>query len=89
MTPKRRTFSNEFKAKVALEAIREQDTVQQIAIRHQIAPAQVSQWKKQALESMASGFSRETERGAKQEDWERKEAQMYRKIGQLVPSAAT
>lgn len=42
MPQKRRVFSAEFKAKVALEAIREQETINQIASRYDVLPAQVS-----------------------------------------------
>jgi transposase len=45
MSKKRRSFSAEFKAKVALEALKEQETLNQIASRYDVLPVQVSQWK--------------------------------------------
>ena len=53
MVQKRRRFSSEFKKKVALEALGEQDTVQQIAARHKVHPNQVNKWKRQAVEGLA------------------------------------
>ena len=50
---KRRRFSSEFKKKVALEALGEQDTIQQIAARHKVHPNQVNKWKRQAVEGLA------------------------------------
>ena len=49
MAKKRQTFSKEFKAKVALEALREESTIQEIAVKHGIHPNQISQWKAQAI----------------------------------------
>ncbi len=46
---KRRKFTAEFKAKVALEALRGDRTIQEIASRHKVHPNQVSSWKRQAM----------------------------------------
>ncbi len=46
---KRRNFADQFKAKVALEALRGDKTVQEIAAKHQLHPNQVSTWKRQAI----------------------------------------
>ena len=47
MSRKRRRFTAEFKKRVALEALREHDTVQAIAARHEVHPNRVSAWKRQ------------------------------------------
>ena len=57
-----RRFSGEFKAKVALEALRGDKTVQEIAVRHKIHPNQVSTWKQQAVEGMKEVFTKGAER---------------------------
>ena len=46
---KRRRFTADFKAKVALEALRGDKTIQEIAARHKVHPNQVSTWKRQAI----------------------------------------
>ena len=53
---KRRNFSDQFKAAVALEALRGDKTVQEIAAKRQLHPTQVSAWKRREIESMAGVF---------------------------------
>ena len=52
MARKRRRFTAEFKARVALEALRERDSVQAIAARRELHPNQVTTWKRQLLEGL-------------------------------------
>ena len=54
---KRRNFSDKFKAAVALEALRGDKTVQEIAANRPLHPTQVSTWKRQPIERMANVFS--------------------------------
>jgi hypothetical protein len=54
---KRRRFTAEFKARVALEALRGDKTIQEIASRHKVHPNQVSTWKRQAMDGLGSIFS--------------------------------
>ena len=54
---KRRRFTAEFKARVALEALRERDSVQAIAARHELHPNQVTTWKRQLLEGLPEVFA--------------------------------
>ncbi len=49
---KRRRFTDEFKARVALEALRGDRTVQEIASKHKVHPNQVSAWKRQAIDGL-------------------------------------
>ena len=58
----RRRFSGDFKAKVALEALRGDKTIQEIAVRHKVHPNQVSTWKQRAVEGMKDVFSKGAER---------------------------
>lgn len=55
---KRRKFTDQFKAKVPLEALRGDKTIQEIAAKHQVLPNQVSTWKRQPVEGMAEVFAR-------------------------------
>ncbi|MGB5864856.1 MAG: IS3 family transposase [Sulfitobacter sp.] len=78
---KRRNFSDKFKAAVALEALRGDKTVQEIAAKRQLHPTQVSTWKRQAIEGMANVFSDNIKK-AENKDGEIKE--LHAKIGQLA-----
>ncbi len=55
---KRRNYSTEFKAKVALSAIRGDGTMAELASRYDIHPNMITKWKKQALAGMKEGFGR-------------------------------
>ena len=52
----RRRFTAEFKARVALEALRGDKTIQQIAAKHKVHPNQVSAWKRQAVDGLGELF---------------------------------
>ena len=53
----RRRFTAEFRARVALEALRGDKTIQQIAAKHKVHPNQVSAWKRQAVDGLGEVFS--------------------------------
>jgi len=55
---KRRNFSTDFKAKVALAAIRGDGTMAELASRYEIHPNMITKWKRQALTGMKEGFGR-------------------------------
>jgi transposase len=77
---KRRNFTDQFEAKVALEALRGDKTVQEIAAKHQLHPNQVSTWKRQAIDGMADVFS-----GGKQSGpTEAEIKELHAKIGRLA-----
>jgi len=77
----RKTYTTEFKVKIALEAIKGQRTVNEIATHYGVHPNQVMQWKKQAIESLPDVFSTKRERNAEEE--ESLKAELYQQIGQL------
>jgi|SRR5579863_1770507 len=78
----RKRHSSEFKAKVAVEALKGQKTLNELATEFGIHPVQIAQWKKQALEQLPTVFEG---RGAdrKQQADEALLAQLYQEIGQL------
>ncbi len=81
MTRKRHRFTADFKKQVALEALRERDTVQAIAARHEVHPNQVSAWKRQAVEGLEEVFSQPgSKRGGEHEATIR---ELHAKIGEL------
>jgi transposase len=84
MTRKRRTHSPEFKARVALEALKEIKPIHQIASENEVYPAQVAQWKKELKARMAELFERKNGRSQKDEEDERMIASLERKVGQLT-----
>ena len=81
MRNKRKKHGAEFKAKVALEAIKGVKTINEIASRYEVHPTQVTQWKKQAVESLSRVFSGRGEKTEKAE--EELKARLYQQIGQL------
>ncbi len=76
----RRNHSPAFKARIALEAIRGEKTVAQIAAHHQVHATQVTAWKTQALENLASVF----DGGAATSDSEERIRELHAKIGELT-----
>lgn len=81
MTKKRRRHTAQFKFKVALEAAKEDKTINEIASQHAVHPNLVSQWKKQLLEEGASVFNSSMAR--QQRDQAAYEAELYEQIGRL------
>lgn len=78
----RRRFGGEFKARVALEALRGDKTVQEIAAKHKVHPNQVSTWKRQAMDGLSKVFSNGTDRERQDHDSEIRD--LHAKIGQLT-----
>jgi transposase len=82
MKAKRKRYDSEFKARVALEALKAERTIQEIAKEYEVHPVQVSEWKKR----MAQGASEVFEGGGKkaqESDFYRERDNLHRKIGQL------
>jgi len=77
----RKKYSAEFKAKVALEALKEQRTVNEIASEYGVHPTQIGQWKKEALDGLSGVFSGTIVRKSEQD--EALKEKLYSQIGQL------
>jgi transposase len=76
----RKRYSAEFKAKVALEAIRGELTISQLGAKHGVYQL-INTWKKQAIENLSTVFEGKPEAGkTREEDVEK----LHAKIGQLV-----
>ena len=81
MGKKRKRHSSQFKAKVALEAIKGAKTTNELAALYEVHPTQISAWKKRLLEEVDSIFS--SRRKREQDDDEALKARLYQEIGQL------
>ncbi len=84
---KRRRFTADFKAKVALEALRGDRTIQEIAARYKVHPNQVSTWKRQAMEGLGAIFSNSADKAGAdhaRRDHESEVHDLHAKIGQLT-----
>lgn len=82
MGKKRQSFSKEFKAKVALEALREESTIQEIAVKHGIHPNQISQWKSQAVAGMADIFEKPNKKSEEVRKQEEEKDSLLKTIGE-------
>ena len=80
---KRRKFTSDFKSKVALEALREQEPLHEIAKRYQLHPTQVTEWKKALLSNASSVFESSKDKHEESFKQKLKEDRLYKQIGQL------
>ena len=77
----RKRYDAAFKARVAIEAIKGHRTVAELAGDHQVHPSQITQWKKQLLDSAEQLFS--DRRTTEKKDQEELLAKLYQQIGQM------
>lgn len=76
---KRRKLSADFKAKVAVEALKEQQTLQQLAQKYELHPNQISAWKQEFLQNASMVFTK----GNKEKTEAVEAAKLYEEIGRL------
>jgi transposase-like protein len=78
---KKEKIGSDVKAKVVLDALREEQTLSQLGSRYKVSPAQICQWKKQAVANLQSTFSKKGHKDLQeQEDLVR---DLYEQIGRL------
>jgi len=79
---KRRNYSADFKARVALEALSGAYTLAELSSKHKVHPNMIAQWKRKAHEGMPDLFARKN--GRKDADRETEVKELHAKIGQLT-----
>ena len=79
---KRRNYSAEFKARVALEALSGALTLAELSAKHKIHPNMIAQWKRRAQESLPELFAKKNDRTKAAREAEVKD--LHAKIGQLT-----
>ena len=79
MARRRKNRDAAFKARVALEAVKERETVGELAKRYQVHPTQIHGWKKQLVAQAAAAFEREGAKPVEQVD----PTELYAEIGRL------
>jgi transposase len=83
MSSKKKQYSPQFKAKVALEAVRGEKTVPELASQHAIHPTVINKWKRKLLEEADKIFAGESQEQKQQTDHQAQIDELYRQIGQL------
>ena len=76
----RKRHTSAFKAKVALEAIKDLKTLNEIASEYGVHPVQISRWKKELLEVLPSAFVKDTSCA----NWDKERDALYRQIGEIT-----
>ncbi|MHB8132120.1 MAG: transposase [Mobilitalea sp.] len=78
----RKRYYKEFKAKVAVEALKGEKTLQELAITYSVHPKMIALWKRQLLENASTLFEKEGKDKASEEA-ERQKDELFKQIGQL------
>lgn len=77
----KKSYSDSFKSKVALEAIKGEKTISELSSKYELHPNQIVRWKKKLLEGIPDIFSKQKKSEKKKQATEKDE--LYRQIGQL------
>ena len=84
MSNKRKQYNSEFKARVALEAVRGEKTTSELASQYQLHPTVINNWKRQLTEGASSLFEKGTETAKNNQTNQQAQLdELYRQIGQL------
>ena len=78
---KRRKFTSKFKTKVVLECLKESESLNALAAKHELAPTQISKWKKEFLSKAESVFS--TGKAVIQNETDAERDRLLKTIGEL------
>jgi len=81
MATQRNNYGAEFKARVALEALKGHKTINELVSHFGVHPTQINKWKKHLQTELPQIFSHRREK--REQDYEALQAQLYQQIGQL------
>ncbi len=85
MSRTRRKFKPEFKAKVVMELLREEMTLNELAAKYQISPVVISRWKAEFVERASEVFKKGPSEAEKELEEKQEEiSELHRKVGQLT-----
>ncbi len=76
----RRKFSSEFKAKVVIEALKERNTIEELAAKHELHPNQITTWKKELLNNAHTVFEKDKS-GLVTDENEKEKEELFKQIG--------
>jgi transposase len=83
MSNKRKQYSPQFKAKVALEAVRGEKTISELASQYEVHPTMINTWKRQLWEEASHLFEKGSEASQRTESQQSEIDELYRQIGKL------
>jgi len=83
MSRKRKQYSPEFKAKVALAALRGEKTIAELGAQYELYPAQVNTWKRELMENASELFDKGKSASKAKSDARAENDELYRQIGKL------
>ena len=82
MRQKRRNFTSNFKTKVVLEALKERETIQQLGVKYEVHPNQITTWKKQFLENADAAFNQDGKNDELKQARQQLD-ELYKQVGQM------
>lgn len=77
-------FTNAFKAKVAIEAIKETATVPELAKRYEVSPSKITEWKDELLQNVGQAFEKPVDHRKEMKQLKTQNERLLRKVGQLT-----
>src|SRR5215469_10491095 len=84
MSKTRKQYGSNFKAKVALEAVKEVKPINELASVYQVHRVQICKWKKELLNGLTSIFDKDDKSMKASLEWEKERDELYRQIGEVT-----